>query len=247
MTITHKQYGLIGFPLSHSFSKKYFSEKFLHLGFPNYSYENFELANIAQFPALIKQHTLSGLNVTIPYKEKIIPFLDDLDETAKAIGAVNTIQFKKNKLIGYNTDVIGFEKTFLPLVKPHHHHALILGSGGAEKAVAYVLKKIGIHFQIVSRTNLPNTISYDTLHDFYYRQYQVIINCTPLGMFPSIKSFPALNYQLINPNFLCYDLVYNPVETQFLKKATLQGATVKGGLEMLHSQAEAAWEIWQMD
>jgi shikimate dehydrogenase len=240
-----KQYGLIGFPLEHSFSKKYFTEKFITENIANCRYENFELAKIEDFISLKNKHqNLCCLNVTIPYKQSIIPFLDELDETAQQVGAVNTIKFYKGKCIGYNTDVIGFEKTFTRLVKPNHSHALIFGSGGSSKCVQYVLKKLGINFQVVSRSPQLNQLSYDDLNLFIFRQFHVLINCTPVGMFPQINEALNIQYEYINARFLCYDLIYNPTETEFLKQAKSKMAVTKNGYEMLIQQAEAAWQIW---
>ncbi len=240
-----KRYGLIGFPLSHSFSKRYFEEKFATEKLQNCVYENFEIENIPSFPKLISEEkNLVGLNVTIPHKQTVIKHLDELDETAKAVGAVNCIKISEGKTIGFNTDVIGFEKTFSPLVKPHHAKALILGNGGATKAVEFVLRKIGIQYLIVSRTPGINQLSYADINLFVMRDFKVIINCTPLGMFPNVDEAPAIPYDLLNWQHLCYDLIYNPEETLFLKKAKAKGATTQNGLGMLKAQAEAAWEIW---
>ncbi|MEZ5026789.1 MAG: shikimate dehydrogenase [Chitinophagales bacterium] len=241
-----KQFGLIGFPLSHSFSKGYFAEKFKKEKIQNCDYDIFPLEKIADFEILCQQQTnLVGLNVTIPYKEQVIPFLDELNEDAKAIGAVNTIKFFQGKKIGYNTDCYGFEMSLKPLLKSHHQSALILGTGGASKAVEYVLKKLGITYQYVSRNKQAHTITYDELSkDFDLLQTQIIINTTPLGMYPNIDAAPPLPYSKINEHFILYDLVYNPEKTLFLKYGKTQGAQTKNGLEMLYLQAEKSWEIW---
>lgn len=240
-----KQYGLIGYPLSHSFSKGYFAQKFLNENINDSQYDIFPLENINDFKQLIEtQKKLKGLNVTIPYKEKIIPFLDELDIEAKTIRAVNTIKFINGKKIGYNTDCYGFEMSLMPLLKSHHTHALILGSGGASKAVEYVLKKLGIAFQYVSRTKSENAITYDELNTFNIQHSTLIINTTPIGMYPNIDAEPNLPYQFITSKHLLYDLVYNPAETLFLKNGKENGAQTKNGLEMLHLQAERSWQIW---
>jgi shikimate dehydrogenase len=241
-----KQFGLIGYPLSHSFSKGYFAAKFAKENIVDCKYDIFPLEKIGDFVGLCNTHkNLVGLNVTIPYKEKIIPFLDELDETAANIGAVNTIKFNNGKKIGYNSDCYGFEMSLKPLLKSHHTQALILGTGGASKAVEYVLKKLGIDYQYVSRTKNDNAISYDellTTHDL--RLTTLIINCSPIGMYPNIHDAPAIPYQFITDKHLLYDLIYNPEETQFLKEGKERGAQTKNGLEMLHLQAERSWQIW---
>jgi len=242
-----KQFGLIGYPLSHSFSKKYFTEKFDKLGLTDHQYELFPLENIDNFPKLIEDNpNLVGLNVTIPHKQSIIPFLDELDETAKAIGAVNTIVVREGKLIGYNTDVTGFSQSLKPLLHPHHERALILGTGGAAKAVAYVLKGLGIQYYFVSRErkDLPNSLTYDDLNEAVFNACKLVINTTPLGMYPNIDDAPNIPYEYFTTQHLAYDLVYNPTETTFMKRAAAQDAHTVNGLNMLYSQAEAAWKIW---
>ena len=231
-----RQFGLIGYPLSHSFSKGYFTEKFLKEGIDDCHYDIFPLESIEDFVDLCEQHkNLAGLNVTIPYKEKIIPFLDELNNEAAAIGAVNTIKFINGKKIGYNSDCYGFEMSLKPLLKPYHTNALILGTGGASKAVEYVLKKLGISFQYVSRNKSANTINYDELDELIIHHSKLIINSTPLGMYPNIENSPDISYDFI---------IYNPEETQFLKEGKQRGAQTKNGLEMLYLQAEKSWEIW---
>lgn len=240
-----RQFGLIGYPLSHSFSKGYFTEKFLKEGIDDCHYDIFPLESIGDFVDLCEQHkNLVGLNVTIPYKEKIIPFLDELNNEAAAIGAVNTIKFINGKKIGYNSDCYGFEMSLKPLLKPYHTNALILGTGGASKAVEYVLKKLGISFQYVSRNKTANTINYDELDERIIHHSKLIINSTPLGMYPNIENSPDISYDFITDKHLLFDLIYNPEETQFLKEGKQRGAQTKNGLEMLYLQAEKSWEIW---
>ncbi|MEI6695738.1 MAG: shikimate dehydrogenase [Bacteroidota bacterium] len=242
-------YGLIGYPLSHSFSASYFTDKFKKESITDAEYRLFPIQEITDIKYLLaKEANLKGLSVTIPYKEKVIPFLDELDDVAQKVGAVNTIQISnrnnKTYLIGYNTDVIGFEKTLSPLLEAHHHQALILGSGGASKAVMYVLNKLNIPFEIVSR-NLQNaSLTYADLNAENFENHQIIINTTPLGMYPEINACPDLPYHLLTSSHLLIDLIYNPKETEFLKQGKLHFAKTKNGLEMLIYQAEAAWKIW---
>ncbi|MDD2961786.1 MAG: shikimate dehydrogenase [Muribaculaceae bacterium] len=242
-------YGLIGYPLGHSFSKDYFNQKFLAEGI-NANYINFEIPDINFLMEIISENNnLNGLNVTIPYKEQVIPYLDELDDDARAIGAVNVIKFIKSKnsikLKGYNSDVIGFCNSIEPLLRLHNTDALILGTGGAAKAVEFGLKKLGIGTQYVSRTRQENAITYDDLDEEAMHKYTVIVNTTPLGMYPNVGQCPDIPYQYITPDHLCYDLLYNPDETLFLKKAKEKNAVIKNGLEMLLLQAFAAWNIWQ--
>lgn len=242
-----KQYGLIGKTLSHSFSKKYFEEKFKRENI-NAVYENFELNDISQVEGLFSIHSnLCGLNVTIPYKEQIIPYLDEVDEQAQKIGAVNTIYIDKEigKMKGYNTDVYGFKQSLKPFLENQHQRALILGTGGASKAVAYVLNELGITTAFVSRTpQLENQLSYDELNENILASFLLIVNTTPLGTFPNVDEKPTINYDAITPNHLLYDLVYNPAETAFLKEGKKRGALTINGEQMLQLQAEKAWEIW---
>lgn len=242
-----KQYGLIGKTLSHSFSKKYFEEKFKRETI-NAVYENFELNDISQVEGLFSIHSnLCGLNVTIPYKEQIIPYLDEIDEQAQKIGAVNTIYIDKEtgKMKGYNTDVYGFKQSLKPFLENQHQHALILGTGGASKAVAYVLNELGITTAFVSRTpQSENQLSYDELNENILASFLLIVNTTPLGTFPNVDEKPTINYDAITPNHLLYDLVYNPAETAFLKEGKKRGALTINGEQMLQLQAEKAWEIW---
>ncbi|MBQ7554568.1 MAG: shikimate dehydrogenase [Bacteroidaceae bacterium] len=244
-------YGLIGYPLGHSFSAGYFNEKFEAEGI-DAQYVNFEIPSIKEFKEVVeKSANLNGLNVTIPYKEQVIPLLDDLDkDTAKRIGAVNVIKIvrdgKKTKLVGYNSDILGFTKSIEPYVEDHHQKALILGTGGASKAVFCGLQDLGIESIYVSRSKKSaNTITYEDLTPEVIDSHHVIVNCTPVGMYPKINECPDIPYELLTPKHLLYDLLYNPDETLFMKKGKQQGAIVKNGLEMLLLQAFAAWEIWQ--
>ena len=241
-----KKLGLIGYPLSHSFSKQYFQEKFSKEDIQNYEYELYPLENMSLFPELLEKETqLLGLNVTIPYKQSIVLCLDELSEAAKEIGAVNTILIKNGKKIGYNTDYIGFKQSLINFVGSEQLQALVLGTGGASKAVQAVLKSLQIPFQLVSRHNSKEAISYQNLPQQDWQTHRLIINTTPLGMYPDIEKFPAIPYELITHEHFLYDLVYNPEETTFLKKGKEKNAKTKNGLEMLCLQAEAAWKIWQ--
>lgn len=244
-----KVFGLIGHPLSHSFSKKYFSEKFEKEEIPHCIYELFPLENIDLLPQLIKDHPeLCGLNVTIPYKRTVLPFLSELDETAREVGAVNCIKIEEGKLTGYNTDVYGFRQSIKPFLESHHERALILGTGGASKAVQYVLQQIGIDCYFVtrekSRVQGPKMFTYTDLNQNAISAFKLIINTTPLGMYPDVEKFPEIPYEHISSSHLLYDLIYNPAETEFLKKGKAQGASTINGLSMLQQQAEEAWRIW---
>lgn len=239
------RFGLIGRNISYSFSKTYFNNKFKALNLPDFSYENFDLPSLEEFPALIKMHnTLRGLNVTIPYKEEIIPFLDILDEKAKHIGAINTVKFTKDGLKGFNTDVYGFKKSIQPFLKESHKKALILGTGGASKAVSFVLKELGISYKYVSRNPIGDQIGYSALNKEIISTHTVIINCTPLGTFPNIESRPDIPYELLTSNHLLFDLIYNPEKTSFLLSGEQKGAIICNGAKMLELQAEKAWQIW---
>ncbi len=274
-------YGLIGYPLGHSFSRKFFTEKFEKEGI-DAQYLNFEIPSIEEFPEIIKNNPeLRGLNVTIPYKQQVMQYLDEISEEAKAIGAVNVVRIERpspqpspimgretmrnagNKpdglpikgdmseglrgsLIGYNSDVIGFVESIRPLLKAHHKKALILGTGGASKAIRYGLeKKLGMKTLFVSRSAREGMITYEEVTAEVLKEYEVIVNCSPVGMYPHVDECPALPYEAMNENNLLYDLVYNPLETLFMKKGAEQGATVKNGLEMLHLQAIASWKFWE--
>ena len=245
------QLGLIGYPLSHSFSKKYFSEKFEKEGIAGFHYELYPLEQITDLPDLLNTPTIKGINVTIPYKQAVLPYLDEIDKAAASVGAVNTILKKDGKLKGYNTDIYGFEISLLNFLRPTppitELKALILGTGGAAKAVKYVLEKLGIFYQIVSRKNQKNYITYESLTPTKFKEYQIVINTTPLGMSPNYETCPDLPYEATTDQHYFYDLVYNPAETLFLKKGAQQGASIKNGLEMLILQAEKAWSIWTME
>lgn len=242
-------YGIIGYPLKHSFSKKFFTEKFEKENI-DAEYLNFEIPDISHFPDIVKSYpTLKGFNVTIPYKEKIIPFLTDLDPRTREIGAVNVIKVIRNgnniSLIGYNSDIIGFQDSIEPLInKDIHHKALILGTGGASKAVQGGLQNLGIRWMYVSRTPSKDQISYTDISKDVMDEYTVIINASPLGTHPNIEEAPDVPYNLITSKHLLYDLVYNPAETKFLRLGRENGAAVKNGAEMLELQARAAWKIW---
>ena len=242
----NKKFGLIGKNIAYSFSKKYFTEKFSSDLFYDFTYENFDIESINDFPEILKNNPdLKGLNVTIPYKEAIIPFLDTLSDKAFKIGAVNVIRFtKKGNLKGYNSDWYGFKQSLEPLLQPHHKRALILGTGGAAKAVAFALEQLGIFYTFVSREATENAIDYDRINVTTFDNFQIIINCTPLGTSPNVKEFPPIPYQFFTDKHIAFDLIYNREETQFLKKAKKKGAVTKNGYEMLVFQAEKAWKIW---
>jgi len=240
-----KVYGLIGYPLSHSFSKGFFAEKFAREHIQNCMYDSFPIPTIEELPVLIAQQSeLQGLNVTIPYKEVVMQYLDELSPAAAQIKAVNCIHFKDGRKIGYNTDAIGFRRSLEPLLKTHHNKALVLGTGGAAKAVKYVLESLNIPYKSVSRQASAETISYEQLDAGIMASHTLIINTTPLGMYPNVDAAPALPYEQITDRHLLYDLIYNPAMTAFLQQGADRGATVKNGHEMLILQAEASWEIW---
>ena len=241
------KYGLIGKNISYSFSKGYFLKKFEELKLSKLSYSNFDIPAIEEFPFLIyqKEEEFRGFNVTIPYKQSIMRYLSNTDSDAQKIGAVNTIKVTdENELVGYNTDIYGFENSLKPLLKPHHKKALILGTGGASKAIAFVLDKLNIGYQFVSRAKTEHAISYSELSSEIIEKHQLIINCTPLGTHPTIGNCPEIPYQFLTKQHFFYDLIYNPSETTFLKKGKEKGAIIKNGLEMLELQAEKSWEIW---
>ncbi len=238
--------GLLGKHIDYSFSKHYFKSKFETEQLP-FTYENFDLDNISLFPKLLKDNPdIFGLNVTIPYKEEIIPYLDKLDKKAKKIGAVNTITINsKGQLKGYNTDCYGFKKSIKPLLKKRHKRALILGTGGASKAIAYTLKKLNIKFDYVSRTSKPGVkFTYEDLTIEDIKSYKIIINCSPVGTYPKVNNCPNIPYDGVTNKHILYDLIYNPEQTKFLKLGELQGADTINGLKMLEFQAEKAWRIW---
>ncbi len=244
-----RTFGLIGYPLSHSFSQGYFSDKFRNENIEA-RYLNFPIASINEFKGLLDQHPyLAGLNVTIPYKEQVLPYLDELDDEAAQIGAVNVIKISwihnKPILKGYNSDVKGFFNALNPMLQPWHGKALILGTGGASKAVAHALLKAGILYRFVSRhPKGPTQVDYASLTPEIISEYKLIINTSPLGMYPNMERCPDLPYEAISAQHLVFDLIYNPETTLFMKKAAENGAVVKNGLEMLHLQAEEAWKIW---
>ena len=238
------RYGLVGKNISYSFSQGYFTQKFKALNLVSHSYENFDIQKIEAFKNIVNQPYLKGLNVTIPYKEQVIPYLDELDPTAEKIGAVNTIKFTKNGLKGYNTDAYGFKKSLQPLLQPHHTKALILGTGGASKAIRFVLETLAIPFTSVSRSKKPGHYTYQELDKEIMESHPIIINCTPVGTYPNITEKPPLPYHHINATHLLYDLIYNPEKTAFLAAGEHNNATFCNGLKMLQGQAEKAWEIW---
>ncbi|MFV8369322.1 shikimate dehydrogenase family protein [Flavobacterium sp. LB2R40] len=244
--IVRKRFGLLGRNISYSFSKGYFTDKFNNENFTGCTYENFDIQEINAFSEIIKNTSdLKGLSITIPYKETVLPFLDKLSKKAKIIGAVNTIKItKKGQLKGYNTDYYGFKKSLVPLLKPHHKKALILGTGGASKGVAYALEELNIPYTFVSREANENAINYERINATTFDNYQIIINCTPVGTSPNVDALPLIPYEFFTDKHIAYDLIYNPAETQFLKRAKQQGAQIKNGLDMLIFQAEKAWKIW---
>ncbi|WP_337943583.1 shikimate dehydrogenase family protein [Prevotella sp.] len=245
------KYGLIGFPLGHSFSKSFFNEKFQNEGI-DAEYINFEIKGIDELPEVFATNPeLRGLNVTIPYKEKVLSFLDYISVEARAIGAVNVIRVDHKGddvvLKGYNSDVIGFTKSIEPLLETFHRKALILGTGGASKAINYGLKSLGLETVLVSRFERPGTIQYKDITPDVVKEYNVIVNCTPSGMFPHYDECPDLPYEALDNHNLLYDLIYNPDETLFMKKGRERGAQTKNGLEMLLLQAFASWDFWNGD
>lgn len=243
------KFGLLGKQIDYSFSRGYFTQKFKEEKLPH-TYVNFDVPKVEDILPIIKNTTnFKGFNVTIPYKEAIIPLLDVVDKKAKAIGAVNTVRLSKSgQLIGYNTDVIGFKKSLQQHLKSNHKRALILGTGGASKAVAYALQSLNLQYDFVSR-NLSTDVKflYTDLTTDIINSYKVIINCTPLGTFPNVNACPDIPYEGIESSHICYDLIYNPEQTKFLSCADIQGATTVNGLEMLHIQANEAWKIWMME
>ncbi|MBR0202135.1 MAG: shikimate dehydrogenase [Bacteroidaceae bacterium] len=255
-----QEYGLLGHPLGHSFSRAFFNDKFAREGI-DAEYLNFDLSDISELPQLLAEHpNLCGLNVTIPYKQAVIPYLDELSDEARAIGAVNVIKVlpptaavlpptggvrEGPYLKGFNSDVIGFTESIRPLLEPHHKKALVLGTGGASKAVCAGLDKLGIEWRYVSRSGAGERLfTYSDLTPEIIAEYTVIVNCTPLGMYPRIDSCPEIPYRALSPRHLLFDLVYNPEITLFMRNGRRQGAKVKNGLEMLHLQALASWEFW---
>ncbi len=240
-------FGLVGKNIAYSFSRNYFTEKFLAENRAEASYVNFDIPTIEAFPYILENHpNVKGLNVTIPYKESIIPYLNSIHKKAKKIGAVNTIKItKKGKLKGHNTDAYGFKKALQPLLQKHHKKALILGTGGASKAVAFALESLSIPYEKVSRiASNKAKYSYEKLGKKELENYTILINCTPLGTYPKVSEFPDIPYSFITPKHLLFDAVYNPPETEFLKRGKQHGATTINGLKMLEFQAEKAWKIW---
>ena len=243
-----RKFGLIGYPLGHSFSKKYFTEKFSREQIEGCSYENYPLTNIIQISGLISDNEIEGLNVTIPYKSAVINFLDKTDPEAEEVGAVNVIKIKrtsgKTELTGFNSDITGIMATLRPVLSPEIKNALVLGTGGSSKAVCHVLKKINIHYTLISRERKSGCLTYSDINSGILENNQLIINTTPLGMYPDTESKPDLNYDLLRSNHILFDLVYNPEITSFLKMGRERGCTILSGIKMLHSQAERSWEIW---
>ncbi len=243
-------FGLIGKSLSHSFSKSYLEEKFIKEDKSGFQYSNFDLENLDYLLQIITDHHLSGLNVTKPYKELVIPFLNELDSTAKEIGAVNCIKIIWNDntpyLIGYNTDYYGFAQSIKPFLEPIHQRALILGTGGASKAIAYALQNVGVDVYYVTSQDKKavNYFQYDELNEYVLNAFKLIVNCTPLGMYPHTEEVPNIPFELVTSEHLLYDLIYNPEETLFLQKGKAQGAVIINGLNMLKLQADKAWQIW---
>lgn len=243
-TVIMRKFGLTGYPLSHSFSKKHFEEKFKREGIADTSYDLYPLQSITLFPDLLKEDPqLKGLNITIPYKEKVMQYLQQLDDTAAQIGAVNCIKIVGRRLIGYNTDAYGFERSLEKFLTNKPEQAFILGSGGSAKAVKYVLQKIGVPYLVVSRNPMGVDIAYSEMEK-KMKGSNLIINTTPLGMFPNIETSPEIPYDKLTKNDFLFDLLYNPEETIFLKKGKQHGAKTKNGFEMLQLQAEKSWEIW---
>ena len=238
------KFGLIGFPLGHSFSRGFFTEKFAREGI-DAEYVNFEIPDASMLLDVIRDNPeLRGLNVTLPHKQAVIPLLDELSDEAREIGAVNVIRIRDGKLKGFNSDIIGFTDSIHPLLQPHHKKALVLGTGGASKAICVGLNRLGIEWTYVSRSPREGMLTYEDITAETLQQYTVIVNCSPVGMFPKVDAAPAIPYELLTPQHLLFDCVYNPEDTLFMQKGRAQGATVKNGLEMLHLQAEASWKFW---
>lgn len=241
-------FGLVGYPLTHSFSQSYFTQKFSLLGMSDECfYENFSIPDIEELPyLLIQKNNLVGFNITIPYKKQIIPFLHQLTPEVTEMGACNCVRIQHKKLIGYNTDIVGFENSLKPFLQKNHTHALVLGTGGAAAAVEFVLRKLNISYLNVSRTAANNSIQYNGLSKEILAQYHLIINTSPVGQYPNVDASPLIPYEFLGPKHHLYDLIYNPTETQFLKKGKAQGASVQNGYEMLVMQAEESWRIWNL-
>lgn len=238
-------YGLIGYPLSHSFSKKYFTEKFEREGLDECRYELFPLSSIEELPQLLNDNPeLCGLNVTIPYKEQVLSYLQEENELVKAIRACNCIDIREGKLKGYNTDVLGFERSLQQLMQPHHKKALILGTGGVSKAVQFILQKMGLGYRYVSRKPGVHSFSYEQLTPAVLAEYTLIVNTTPLGMYPNVTEAPPIPYEALSPQHYLFDMVYNPEKTLFMKMGEEKGAVIKNGYDMLEIQADESWNIW---
>lgn len=243
-----RKFGLIGYPLSHSFSKQYFTDKFKREKIADCSYELYPIENINELPELLKREpALCGLNVTIPYKEQLIPYLHQQSALVEQTGACNCVAIRNDTLIGYNTDVIGFRASLLKALNEKPGHALVLGSGGASKAVRFVLEQLAIPFTLVSRRAVNGAISYDDLSNEMTSASELIINCTPLGMYPHVEDAPPLQYEAIGPRHLLFDLIYNPAKTRFLLNGEEKGANILNGEEMLILQAEESWKIWNQE
>lgn len=241
-----RRYGLIGYPLTHSFSQRYFTEKFEREGIRDCSYSNFSLSDIGELTAVLSDASLCGLNVTIPYKEKVLPFLDALDPVVTEIGACNCIRIDAGRRTGYNTDVVGFEQSLVKKLEEHHRRALVLGTGGAAKAVEYVLRRLGIDHRLVTRKPRAGTsdMGYEEVSDAVLEAHTLIVNTTPLGMHPHVAECPPLLYSALTARHYLFDLIYNPARTLFLQKGEERGAVVENGHEMLILQAEESWRIW---
>lgn len=240
-----RRFGLLGYPLSHSFSQKYFTEKFAQLGLTDCVYENFSLPTIEALTVVLQEKKdLCGFNITIPYKKQVLSFLDEVLPVVAEIGACNCVRIKEGKLTGYNTDVVGFEQSLTPFLRVHHQKALVLGTGGASAAVEYVLRKLGISVQYVSRVASGNAIAYEQVDENILATHHLLVNTTPLGMYPKVAECPDLPYHFLTPQHHLYDLIYNPAETQFLANGKAQGATTQNGQKMLVLQAEESWRIW---
>jgi shikimate dehydrogenase len=239
-------YGLIGYPLTHSFSQQYFTEKFAKEHLDDCVFKNFPINSITELPAVLKANSFNGLCVTIPYKEKVIEYVTTLSDEVKQIGAANSIKISGDTLVAYNTDTVGFEKSFTKYLKPHHKKALVLGTGGASKAIQFVLKKLNIDFLVVSRhkSSKGNLINYNMLTEIIMSQYPVIINCTPVGMWPHDNECVDIPYNSITPYHYVFDVIYKPSKTLLLKRAEEQGATIQNGYDMLIIQAEESWKLW---
>lgn len=238
------KFGIIGYPLGHSFSKGFFTEKFARESI-DAQYLNFEIPDVAMLSDVLRNNPeLRGLNVTLPHKQAVIPLLDEMSEEAKEIGAVNVIRIRDGRLKGFNSDIIGFTNSIKPLLMPHHKKALILGTGGASKAIRVGLNRLGIEWTYVSRSPREGMITYEDITAETLQEYTVIVNCSPVGMFPNVAQSPEIPYNCLSDKHLLFDLVYNPEKTLFMKKGKEQGATVKNGLEMLHLQAVASWDFW---